>query len=235
MGLYLCCYTQITQLKLTWVTFIPRAVLLPDGSNVNLQRLSLTAAKSFSSIYAHQVDKPDSQAFGQLDNLQAATQLTYIKFVQAYPDNLEKHGWPASMPKLQIIKGDCLPSGPPEQLVGYSNLRKLDLCCHSQNTGRVMLASWLSQLTQLESLALRADLSAFPSCILHLRQLQKLDLSNCGLTKLQLPASVLEFIDFLALTYLGLCEDVSTEVSSVTERLLDLLKHSLPPDCFDIE
>lgn len=207
-----------------WSHNMPRAVQLPAGSNVSLQHLSLSA------VYQHL----NGQQSYRLDNLSAATQLTCIQLHGAYPHNLSEHGWPASMPNLQDISGSNLPSGPPQQLVGYSSLRHLTLYCFNSKDAGVVLPTWLSRLTQLESLALHAKLSEFPNCLLPLKQLQSLNLTACGLATMQLPATVLEFLGFTALTHLDLWHydgfDAPLNLCSHNEQLFAILKQSLRPD-----
>ena len=219
------CSTQITRLSMDWFSNMPRAVLLPAGSNVSLQHLSLRACQRLNGQESY-----------RLDSLPTATQLTCIQFHGAYPHNLSEHGWPASMPNLQGIYGSNLPLGPPQQLVGYSSLRHLSLHCFNSKHAGVVLPSWLSRLTQLESLGLHAKLSEFPNCLLHLKQLQFLNLTACGLETMQLPATVLGFLDFTALTSLDLFHydgfDAPLKLSSHNEQLFAVLKQSLRPDVF---
>ena len=201
---------------------VPQALLLPVGSNVNLQHLSIFSHDNRTHHY-------------RLENLQAATQLTYIDFCVSYPMDLYESGWPAYMPKLQVIQSINVPAVPPEQLIGYRSLRHLELGGNlmKPDHDQVVLPTWFSQLTQLESLRLRCDLSAFPLYLLHLKQLQSLNLRQCGLTYVQLPSAVFEFLDFPALTRLDLSGSSHYNgtmiVPSHTERLLARLQQLLRP------
>lgn len=80
--------TQISSLALTWKCSLPRHFLLPIGSDAQLQHFFSSCQYRFDS-------------YQELQNLQAdASQLTYLDFACAYPDNFDLIGWPASMPHL---------------------------------------------------------------------------------------------------------------------------------------
>ena len=218
------CYAHLTQLVITWFETSPQAVLLPIGSNVNLQRLCFYANNCLDNLRC-------------LENLQAATQLSHIQFYYTCPENLRDSGWPAVMPKLAVVKLDGALSGPPLQFLGYSSLRHLDFR-HSSRGGlehdEMLLPSWFSQLGQLESLGWHTALSEFPACLLHLKQLCSLNLKDCGLTYANLPAAICGFLEFPALTCLDLStsdwgETMARRMSSHTQNMLARLKQSLRP------
>ena len=84
-----CDLTSCTQLKSLIITWDlrqaldiglrkPRRLWLPTGSNVQLQHLSVSAV--YKGI----------DFFDELENLQDATQLTFVEFHNTYPGNLER-------------------------------------------------------------------------------------------------------------------------------------------------
>ena len=165
--------TQLTSLAITWdlrkgSTDIgvrqPRRLLLPTGSNVQLQHLSISAV--FRGV----------DCFQELQNLQDATRLRSIEFHHTYPGNLNDGDWPVYMPNLNTIKADMLPGWPPQQLVDYDQLRHLDIQMYAGDV--TSFPTWFSQFTQLDTVRVLAfdGLSEFPVCLLHLKQLSSVNL-----------------------------------------------------------
>ena len=187
-----CNISSLTQLTSFEILDVSETIMLPAGPKVYLHL-------EFWS-------QNDGGYFGALHNLQDATLLTSIMFHCTYPLNLQTFGWPPSMPSLQVMNVNQMPHGPPEQLTAYSDLRELDMVCHFMDgQARRPLPDWFSRLTQLERLRVTTDdFSEFPTCLLHLKQLRSLDLSDNGLYALQLPDSIFQFSEFTALTHLDL-------------------------------
>lgn len=185
---------QVTSLELRCSHYQPQQVLLPTGSSIQLQHLSISSEDC-------------SGRFQQLQNLQDATRLTFIELIDTYPDNLDQGVWPASMPHLRTIRASAVLGLPPQQLLEYHKLRHLDMtCCLASNDKS--LPTWCSQLTQLYTLRLNCvfGLNQFPVCLLHLRQLSSLDLSCNGLSRTDLPAEIVQFSKFTAVTSLDLTD-----------------------------
>ena len=182
----------ITRLSITWKEPRPIAVVLPHGSDVRLQHLVLWS-------------KDNTDYVDEVRHLQDAIHLTFIQFHHTYAQNLED-GWPMCMSKLRVVKGERLPFGPPSQLVGYPLLRHLDLSsCYFGSDYTFTLPSWLSQLTQLETLNLCGScLKEFPVCLMELKQLCSLDLSQNCFNSVALPEEFTQFSEFSALTCLNL-------------------------------
>lgn len=116
--------------------------------------------------------------------------------------NALNSSWPLSIPRLKTIKCDVMSCGPPQQLLGYPQLRHLSIHYFSVFT----MPTWFSQLTQLDTLCICAgdrELE-FPGCLLQLRQLSSLDLicvqsaPDC----VELPTEIPQFSEFTALTRL---------------------------------
>ena len=210
--------TQITSLTLNWWWSLPQRILLPSGSSVQLQHLSISADAWLTS----------DDLYLELQNLQDASQLTYLEFHCAYPANFVAGGWPTVTPHLEVVKL-ATEHALPQQLVDYSHLRLLDIACYSDHHAR-SLPTWVSQLTQLDSLRVVAQVaqgwSEFPVCLLHLRQLSSLDLSRSDFFGVNLPDEILHFSEFTALTNLGMCEVGS---SSRAHQQLTSLKTLLGP------
>ena len=131
------------------------------------------------------------------------------------------------MPKLAVVKCDDALTEPSENLTGYSSLRHLELVC--VNLDLIAPRHWFSQLTQLESLTLRFDSSEFPLGLLHLKQLRSLNLRYCGLTRVELPPTMFEFLNFPALTCLDLSDSGLGAIPSGNANLLARLKRALCP------
>lgn len=181
--------TQVTSLALTWQGYMRHSILLPAGSSVQLQLLSISAACGVSN-------------FNVLQILQDATQLSAIAFHCSFPASLlgsPGGAWPVYMPHLKIIKADIIPGVPPQQLVGYSQLRHLDVTLFGERS----LPSSFSQLTQLDTLCVESiannGLHKFPVCLLHLKQLSSLDLKFGKFDSIELPVEILQFLQFSAL------------------------------------
>ena len=66
------------------------------------------------------------------------------------PDNLKEGGWPMSMPNLNTIVADTIPDWSPQHLIGYSQLRHLDIRLKPDGGPTPAMPTWLSQLPQLE-------------------------------------------------------------------------------------
>lgn len=208
--------TQITSLALTWYRSLPLRILLPAGSSVQLQRLSIS------------IDFTSDGAYQELQNLQDASQLTYLEFDYADPANFVEGGWPASMPYLETI-WLATEHALPQQLVDYTHLRNLDITCYSDRHGR-SLPTCFSQLTQLDILRVAArvarGLSEFPVCLLQLTQLSSLDLSGSDYFGVDLPHEIVCFSEIAALTNLGMC---GVRLSSTAHQQLTSLKTLLCP------
>lgn len=96
---------------------------------------------------------------------------------------------------------------PFERLLGYSQLRHLDITCYFMDDDiDPFLPSWCTQLTQLESLRLHAihGLLEFPVCLLQLRQLSSLDLLENAMFCIEFPSEMVQFSEFTALTNLDM-------------------------------
>ena len=173
--------TQVTSLAIKWDEYKPQRILLPIGSNVQLQRLLISAFNWHGY-------------FQELRSLQVATQLTSIEFRRTYPLNLDDFDWPASMPHLNTIRADVVPASPPQQMVDYACLRHLDMTLHFM-TNDTQFPNWFSQLTQLETLGVQSahGVSSFAVCVLHLRQLSSLDLKYNTLYRIELPVEITQF------------------------------------------
>ena len=210
--------TQITSLAITLFLSLPQHILLPTGSSVQLQHLSFSAWIGFED------------RFQELQNLQDASQLSYLDFTGTYPVNFVEGAWPAYMPHLDTVKL-AISSALPQQLVDYSSLRHLDISCHSEQAchGR-SLPNWMSQLTQPDTLRVDAaavrGLSEFPVCLLQLRQLSGLDLSRTFFLLTDLPEEILQFSEFANLTSLCMCP---VQPNSRAHRRLTRLENLLGP------
>ncbi|KAL3136469.1 hypothetical protein ABBQ38_005722 [Trebouxia sp. C0009 RCD-2024] len=193
---YTACYdmtscTQITSIDIACsdAMYTPARVLLPTGSNVQLQPLSITAEDDF-----------------KLRNLQDASQLTSMEFNCTYPLNCMEasKGLPTFMPCLNTIKALMVQCLPRPQLARYSQLRHLVMTiCHMDPT-IVALPNWCSQLTQLDTLRVHVvnGLSNFPKCLLELKQLSSLNLASSDFHLKELPDQIFRFSEFTALTHL---------------------------------
>ena len=181
--------TQLTSLAISWEGNPPKHVLLPAGSNVQLRHLLVSAVHFYGNC-------------GDIQTLQDSTQLTCIEFLHTYPPNFDQVGWPISMPRLNTIKADMVPGLPPQQMINYSRLRHLDISL----SGDRYVPNWFSQLTQLETLTLKAahGMTTFPMCVLRLTQLSSLDLKFNGMERIKLPDEIVQFSEFTALTRLHL-------------------------------
>lgn len=110
------------------------------------------------------------------------------------------------MPHLDTVKL-AIPSALPQQLVDYSSLRHLDITCYDRT-----LPTWMSQLTQLDTLRVDAAAAAdrrcseFPVCLLQLKQLSSLDLYHILLVGNDLLEEIAHFSNFVALTDLCMCQ-----------------------------
>ena len=189
--------TQLTRVMIWWGETISREVKLPIGSTVQLQHLVIFAC-----------DNPDY--FGVLHNLAYASQLTYLEFSNTYPESLGQHGWPESMPSLQVFIANHIPEAPPGELVGYTNLQQLELDCYVKyhySAREPQLPQWSSQLTRLtklHTLSICGQLQRFPKFVLQLEQLQNLDLSGNRFEDIGLPVEISQFTEFSALKHLDL-------------------------------
>ena len=205
--------TQITSLALTWSWSLPQRIMLPSSSNVQLQHLSISAAYK-------------SELYQELQNLQDASQLTYLEFDSAYPANFDEGGWPAFLPCLTTVKL-ATEHALPQQLVDYSRLRHHDAVCYGKRYGQ-SLPFWLSQLTQLDTLRVfdpDADESfEFPVCLLQLMQLSSLRLPQNSYD--ELPVDIVQFSEFTALTVLDMGH---VQSSSRAHQQLSSLNSLLAP------
>lgn len=137
--------TQLTSLAITWDLHRPRDIgmrkprrlLLPTGSSVQLQQLSVSAVYKCG------------ENLEELKNLQDATQLTSMQFLDLFPRNLDEGDWPLSMPHLNTFKADLMPDWPPKQLLNYSQLRHLDIHLEHRASCLPAMPAWFSQLTHL--------------------------------------------------------------------------------------
>lgn len=139
-----------------------------------------------------------------------------------------EEGWPKSMPCLNTIKAGMVPYSLPQQLVGYSQLRNLDMTCYSVS----VLPSWFSQFTQLDTLRVRFEegFSKFPECVLHLKQLSSLNLACNDLDRIDLPVDIVRFSEFCALTRLDLRSPITPQYSAKARKKLQHLNTLLGPD-----
>ena len=238
--------TQITCLEVTLKYVGPNQVWLPSGSTVQLHHLTISSRDQLGDAYVDDIERV-GRTFNVLQNLSDATQLTSIRFDQLYPCNL-KQNWPTSLPNLEVIKMYGSPAIPPQEVVGYSLLRNLDLSgCFLDIDQAVALPDWLSQLTQLDHLNITGVWwSQFPLCLLQLRQLQSLSLSRSSVhnrlvmrshngpaetAEVDLPAEISQFSGFHGLTYLDLRLAFGTRIvySERALRQLSQLTKCLPP------
>lgn len=206
-----------------WLGRPSQRLFLPVGRDVRLQNLSLSAG------HRHHV-------YDSLFNLQDATQLTAIEFNSKFPVNLLENGWPLSMPCLNTVKLGGLPVSPPQELVKYAQLRHLDI--QVSETIWTLPTWFFSQLTQLATLRIgcTGGLSGFPGCLLQLPQLSSLDVRcvHGGDDCIELPAEILQFSEFTALTNIHLKWSHKTAggpsaFSSRTLQQLDNLRGLLLP------
>ena len=185
--------TQLTSLDVTWVSDNRNQhLLLPAGSTVQLQHLSVSATFH-----------PNGHRFQEVKNLRDAIKLTALQFDKTHPVDLDQGDWPMSMPQLNTIKANRMRDWAVLRLVGYSQLRHLDCQLMSVVGCLVEVPHEFSQLTQLETLRLLAfpGLTVFPACLLHLKQLSSLDIGY-GMHNVGLDDEILQFSECIALTRL---------------------------------
>lgn len=135
--------THLTSLTIVWDSGQPQhtgllkpwRVLLPTGSNVQLQHLNIAARCLCMN-------------FEELRNLQDATQLTSMQFSNTHPDNLDERGWPMFMPHLIAYRASNSPDWPPQQLATYPQLCSLEI--HVPHAHRPPPAWMESQLKHLD-------------------------------------------------------------------------------------
>jgi len=170
-----------------------RRLILPSGNAVQLQ--------SFCLLFQGQ-DAPEEQQLHELLNLEAATGLKTLELDRFYPHSLQEAGWPNAMPSLTSLAVLGMPFGPPREWQNYSALVKLKLT-DLQSTS---LPDWFAQLTGLTCLKLdNSVLEEFPACILHLSQLEKLDLSGLQ-SPMMIPRAITQLADWPFLTRVDFCQ-----------------------------
>ena len=154
------CLTQLT----IWTGSLDlQQLILPAGSEVQLQDLKLTSC-GVAGILTFQVD-----------NLEAALQLTHLELSGIYPKSLGKDDWPRNLPNLECLEvghvSETLPAN------SFTNYPKLTYLHWAEVQGT--LPDGFSQLTQLSGLDLRMATCGIPSAVMALSQLATLNL-GCG-------------------------------------------------------
>ena len=89
---------QVTSLSLTWSFHLPKHVLPPTGSNVQLHQLSVCTVGDWAVSKDH-----------ELRILQDASQITSME-LKDKPISLGEQGWPVCLPNLKAIKVDTMPA-----------------------------------------------------------------------------------------------------------------------------
>lgn len=151
----LSCLTKLTQLDIMDDTDSPilRQLILPGEGN-QLQKISVV-------MWHHSVTGPH-----EVFNLDKATNLTKLMFVNINAANLRDGGWPSNMPSLCNLAVMHMDYGPPQEWCLYPNLRTLNLKSARLET----LPTWFYALTQLDHLILDSGTfyDGFPSAVLSL-------------------------------------------------------------------
>ena len=183
--------TQLTALEVVqkdeWSLL--RRLILPSGNSVQLQTFCLKCEGR---------EAPEEQELSELVNLEAATGLQTLELDMYYPRSLHQAGWPQAMPSLTSLAASNMLFEPARKWQNYSARVKLRLTdMHSTS-----LPDWVAQLTGLRCLKLdNSFLQESPACILHLSQLEKLDLSGL-LCPMMVPRAVTQLADWPLLTRL---------------------------------
>jgi len=194
--------TQLTALEVVqkdeWSLL--RRLILPSGNSVQLQTFCLKCEGR---------EAPEEQELSELVNLEAATGLQTLELDTYYPRSLHQAGWPQAMPSLTSLAVSNMLFEPARKWQNYSALVKLRLTdMHSTS-----LPDWVAQLTGLRCLKLdNSFLQEFPACILHLSQLEKLDLSGL-LCPMMVPRAVTQLADWPLLTRLDFRQGGNRELT----------------------
>ena len=171
--------TQLTCLDISWDDSADdiNRVVLPCGQGVSLLNLTLAFQDQGGGLADF------------LSNLGAASQLQKVFLDSISAPDLEHVPWPQAMPGLTSLRALYMTCSLPFEWSQYSALQELDL----EGMMHATLPDWFSELKQLKSLTLaQSSLTEFPLCLMHLSQLETLDMS-CIFTSLTLPMCIRSF------------------------------------------
>lgn len=184
----LTCCTRLTALHLAGISSNGplRQVVLPRGDSVCLKELRLSSPGYLVQNYS-------------MMNLELATKLTCISFLNTCPRNLKDGAWPRALPSLQTLALSGAGCDPPQELFLYSKLSELDM----SHIHVLTLPPWFAGMTQLSKLTLHScQFLNFPESLMALSQLQVLDMK--GMHTHQLPERIIDFVSWPNLAILDL-------------------------------